>query len=153
MTVIKRGDARIKTGAEDDPLGAFTAELISDTGGLTQFDAFIETLPPGSASSYSHWHNATDEMVLMLSGRVTLTENGAETFLEPGDAAVWPAGTPVAHSLRNTGQEDARYLVIGTLTAADRVTYPDLDRVMIYDRDADTRRYETLDGKPATPPF
>lgn len=153
MTVIRRGEARMETAPADDPLGPFMSERISDTGGLSQFGAFIETLPPGSASSYSHWHAAEDEMVLILSGTVTLTENGVETLLERGDAAVWAAGTPVAHSLRNTGTEDARYFVVGTRMASDRVTYPDLDRVMIHDRDTDTRRYETLDGAPATKPF
>ena len=152
MTVIKRGTARMDSGRSDDPLGPYTAELISDTGGLSQFGAFIETLPPGSASSFNHWHLTEDEMVLMLSGSVTLIEDGVETTLEPGDSATWTAGAAVGLNLRNDSDSDARYLVIGTRAAGDRVTYPTQNRVLIYDRTTDTRRYETLDGRPSTKP-
>ncbi|WP_299698933.1 cupin domain-containing protein [uncultured Tateyamaria sp.] len=152
MTVIKRGTARTDSGKANGPLGPYTAELISDTGGLTQFGAFIETLPPGSSSSYNHWHATEDEMILMLSGTVTLIEDDTETTLTEGDAATWTAGTPVGHNLRNDSRADARYVVIGTRAPQDRVTYPTLDRVLINDRTSNSRRYETLDGKPSTKP-
>ncbi len=58
MTVIKKGTAKADTGGQNHPLGPYRAELISDSAGLTQFGAFIEELPPGSSSSYSHWHTA-----------------------------------------------------------------------------------------------
>ncbi|WP_299615185.1 cupin domain-containing protein [uncultured Tateyamaria sp.] len=152
MTVIKRGTARMDKGGAGATLGPYTAELLSDTGGLTQFGAFVETLPPGSASSHNHWHTTEDEMILMLSGTLTLIEDGTETTLVAGDAATWAAGTPVGHNLRNDSDADARYVLIGTRVAQDRVTYPTLDRVLIYDRANDIRRYETLDGQPSTKP-
>jgi hypothetical protein len=43
----------------------------SDTGGITQFGAFVECLPPGSRSSLCHWHLREDEFVYMLEGEVT----------------------------------------------------------------------------------
>ncbi|GGX50704.1 cupin [Tateyamaria omphalii] len=152
MTVIKRGTARTESGKADDRLGPYKAERISDTGDLSQFGAFIETLPPGSASSFNHWHEAVDEMILVLSGTVTLVEDGIETVLEPGDAATWAAGVPIGHNLRNDSDSDARYLVIGTRAPSDRVTYPTRNRVLIFDRTTDDRRYETLDGRPSTKP-
>ncbi len=42
------------------PCGPYRALLVSDTSGLTQFGAFIEILPPGSASSIKHWHAHED---------------------------------------------------------------------------------------------
>ncbi|WP_299045641.1 cupin domain-containing protein [uncultured Tateyamaria sp.] len=152
MTVIKAGTARTDAGGNDTSLGPYRAELLSDTGGLTQFGAFIEDLPPGSRSSHAHWHRTEDEMVLILSGTVTLIENGVETALTPGDAACWRAGDPVAHCMQNRSDAPARYVVIGTRVNADTVTYPDHDRVLIYDRTTDTRIYQTLDGRPATQP-
>jgi len=152
MTVIKAGAARTETGGQDSTLGPYRAELISDTARLTQFGAFIEELPPGSRSSHSHWHTTEDEMVLILAGSTTLVENGVETVLHPGDAACWRAGDPTAHSMENRTNAPVRYVVIGTRAASDRVTYPDLDRVLIFERSTDTRRYETLDGKPASKP-
>ena len=37
-------------------LGPYRYQLLSDPGGLTQFGAFIEELPPGSYSGQRHWH-------------------------------------------------------------------------------------------------
>lgn len=152
MTVIRAGTARTDTGGDTSALGPFRAELISDTAGLTQFGAFIEELPPGSRSSFSHWHKTEDEMVLILSGTITLIEGDTETDLRPGDAACWRAGDPVGHCMHNRSDAPVRYVVIGTRAPTDRVTYPDHDRVLIHDRTSDMRTYETLDGQPATKP-
>ena len=72
-------------------LGPYRYQLLSDPGGLTQFGAFIEELPPGSTSGRRHWHETEDEMVLILSGEVVLVED-EESILRAGDAACWPAG-------------------------------------------------------------
>ncbi len=153
MSLVKRGTAKTDTGGADDPLGAFSAELISDTVGLTQFGAFIEELPPGSASSFAHWHAEEDEMVLVLSGTPTLVEGDSETVLAPGDAACWKAGEAVGHCLQNHSDHPVRYLVIGTRSPKDIVTYPGLERILHYDRKADTRVFTTLDGQPAEAPY
>ncbi|MEM6373343.1 MAG: cupin domain-containing protein [Pseudomonadota bacterium] len=152
MTVIKAGHARQETGGTETSLGPYTAELISDTAGLTQFGAFIETLPPGSSSSHTHWHETEDEMVLILSGTLTLTEGDVETQLMSADAACWRAGDPVGHSMQNRSNAPVRYVVNGTRAGADTITYPNHNRVLFYDRTTDTRRYETLDGAPSTRP-
>ena len=151
MTVVRKGTATVDDGTHNT-LGPYRAERISDTAGLTQFGALIEVLPPGSRSSHSHWHAAEDEMILMLDGTLTLTENGVATILEPGDAACWRAGEPVAHCMYNHADAPARYVVIGTRAAQDTVTYPALDRMLHHARVSDTRRYTTLDGRPAATP-
>ena len=152
MPVIKAGTAKTREGDAGSPLGAHRAQLISDTGHLTQFGALIEELPPGSRSSHPHWHQEEDEMVLLLSGTLILIENGSETELQPGDAACWPAGQAVAHSMENRGDAPARYVVIGTRVPRDTITYPDHDRILTYDRAAGTRSYHTRDGRPASKP-
>jgi uncharacterized cupin superfamily protein len=126
-------------------LGPYGYLLISDPGGLTQYGAFVEELPPGSRSSFRHWHETEDEMVYMLSGEVVLIEN-EETILRPGEAAAWPAGLAVGHCLENRSTEVARYLIIGTRNAADRYHYPDHD--LIVERDGQTRRNFHADGRP-----
>lgn len=152
MPIVRAGKARREEAGPDDPLGAYTAELISDTGGLTQFGAFVEELAPGGRSSLPHWHREEDEMVLILSGTVALWEDGGETGLEPGDAVCWPAGDEIAHCLVNRGADTARYVVIGTRALLDRVTYPEHDRVQHVDRRNGERRFTTLAGAPADKP-
>jgi uncharacterized cupin superfamily protein len=131
------------------PCGPARMLRYSDSGGLTQFGAFVEILSPGSRSSLCHWHEREDEMVYMLEGQVTLWEGGTARQLNPGEAATFRAGDPAGHYLQNDGTAEARYLVIGTRAGADRITYPDHDRIIDYDDRAGVETITTLDGRPA----
>jgi uncharacterized cupin superfamily protein len=125
-------------------LGDYAYQLLSDPGGLTQFGAFIEILPPGTRSSFRHWHAAEDEMVVILSGEVVLVEDH-EDLLRAGDVAAWPAGLAVGHCLLNRSGDDARYLVIGTRGTRDVIHYPDHD--LVTEKDGTARRYLHADGR------
>lgn len=124
--------------------GPYSYQLLSDPGGLAQFGAFIETLPPGSSSSFRHWHETEDEMVYVLYGEVVLIEND-ETVLRAGEAAAWPAGQRIGHCLANRSTQTATYLVIGTRNQHDIIHYPDHD--LITHKDGTTRRYTHADGR------
>lgn len=125
--------------------GPYRYQLLSDPGGLTQFGAFLEELPPGSRSGHRHWHEAEDEMILMLAGEVVLVED-QETLLRAGDVACWPAGHPVGHRLDNRSDAPARYLVIGSRRPRDRIHCTDYD--LITEKDGPARRYLRRDGTP-----
>lgn len=126
-------------------LGPYRYQLLSDPGGLTQFGAFVEELPPGSYSGQRHWHETEDEMVLILAGEAVLIED-SETILRAGDAACWPAGHPVGHRLLNRSDAPVRYLVIGTRNARDTIHYSDHD--LITHKDGTARVYLHRDGTP-----
>lgn len=144
------GDA---SDGQDNPCGPYEALLYSDAGGLTQFRAFVEVLPPGSRSSIKHWHSTEDEMVYMLAGEVLIHEGDTTTPLRPGEAATFKAGDPVGHCLENASDAEARYLVIGTRGAADTITYPDHDRILRFTRTPETRNWTDFDGNPAQSPY
>ena len=135
----------------DGACGPFEALLFSDSGGLTQFGAFEEILPPGSSSSIAHWHSEEDEMVYILEGEATLHEGGATHVMTPGMAATFAAGSAVGHCLENRSDAPLRYLVIGTRAPHDRVTYPDHDRVLHVTRRSNERRWTHINGSPADP--
>jgi uncharacterized cupin superfamily protein len=154
MPVIKHKTAQSEAPETPHPiLGSYTAQLISDTGGLTQFGAFTETLAPGGFSSIKHWHAQEDEMVYMLAGIAVLHEGDSQTALYPGDAATFKAGTALGHCLENQSDDPATYLVIGTRGPADVVTYPDNDRILTFQRTPKQRSFTTLDGAPADSPY
>lgn len=154
MPVFRMDQVRTEdSDGAGNPCGPFRALLLSDSGGLTQFGAFIEILPPGSRSSLKHWHAAEDEMIHVLAGTVDLHEGASITALHPGDTATFRAGDPAGHCLVNTSEAEARYMVIGTRAAADVITYPDHDRVLRFDRAAGTRAYTDLAGAPAGSPY
>lgn len=110
-------------------IGPYAHAVLGDTGGLTQFGAHIEVLPPGSRSSHRHWHETEDEMVYVLKGEVVLIEE-TEATLRAGDAAAWPAKHPVGHCLENRSDTDATYLVIGRRSMDDVVHYPDAGLIL-----------------------
>lgn len=146
----------VKTDSDDgagNPCGPYRALLFSDSGGLTQFGAFEEILPPGSLSSVKHWHAGEDEMVYVLQGQVTLHEGDNSVVMGPGEAATFKAGEPVGHCLENRGDTEVRYLVIGTRSLGDIVTYPDHNRVLHFDRETDSRRWSDHAGAPADSPY
>ncbi len=151
MTVIKSGAAKIKAGEAHPLIGSYFAELISDSGNLTQFGAFVETLTPGSKSSLLHWHSEEDELVYMLKGTVTLHEGDKRTTLSPGDAASFKAGDPVGHCLENVSSEDAVYFLVGTRSADDIVTYPGRNRRLI--RKADKHWWTDEAGELGSDPY
>lgn len=124
--------------------GPYAYQLLSDPGGLTQFGAFVETLPPGSASGHRHWHECEDEMIYILSGELVLVED-AETVLRAGDAACWPAGQAVGHRLDNRSGAPASYLVIDTRNQSDIIHYSDHD--LITHKNGTARRYFARDGR------
>ena len=93
--------------------GPYAEVSVGDVAGIDQFGVRLERLPPGSRSSYRHWHETEDEFVFVLSGEVMLVED-TETLLRAGEAAGWRAGAPVAHCLENRSAEDATILVVGT---------------------------------------
>lgn len=129
MPAFREQDVARETG--DHPrLGGYAALLFSDAGDLTQFGAAVETLPPGSASSDRHWHEAEDEFAYVLEGELTLVEEDGETLMRPGDAACWRAGVPTGHHLVNRSERPARFLIVGTRARDDRVHYSDRDQLM-----------------------
>lgn len=124
--------------------GPYRAWPFSDEGGLTQFGAFTEELPPGASSSHRHWHEAEDEFLYVLKGCVTVIDNAGPHDLMPGDAACWRAGDGNAHHLVNRTGAPVLYLVAGSRMPDDEVHYPDVD--LHYSRKGAVRRQMRKDG-------
>jgi uncharacterized cupin superfamily protein len=139
--------------APDDICGPARALWISEAAGLTQFGAFVEVLEPGSRSALVHWHEAEDELVLVLEGEITLVEGDRETLLRPGEAAAFRAGVPVAHCLLNRSDRPTRCLVVGTRAPLDRIVYPGHDRICVRDRSQPDDVWTDLAGRPASNPY
>ncbi len=57
-----------------------------------------------------HVHDTDAEVYYVLEGELTLTENGKDFVLRPGDASYAHSGT--AHSIQNRSQAPARMLAL-----------------------------------------
>jgi uncharacterized cupin superfamily protein len=153
MTVITPGRMVLEENPPGSPCGQSQTLWISEAGGLTQFGAFIEILPPGSRSSIKHWHSEEDEMIYVLEGEITLVQGTSETVLHSGDAATFRAGEPVGHHPENRSQAPTRCLVMGTRAPVDRITYPDHDRICHRDRSRPDDVWTDGQGNPASSPY
>src|SRR5262245_46994643 len=96
----------------DAPCAARTRRRLGDAGGLRDFGVNLMTLPPGGWSSQRHWHCHEDEFVYVLSGELTLVEDGGETPLRAGDCAAFPKGTGNGHHLVNRSATLATWLEV-----------------------------------------
>jgi len=133
--IVRKGQARTK--ARDEPgFGAMQTASFSDSAGITQYGAYLQTLQPGARSSTRHWHEQEDEFLYVVSGRVTVVENDGPHILEPGDAACWPAGVPNAHHVLNESSEPCSYLIVGTRVTHDICHYPDVGKTLYNEGEA-----------------
>ena len=110
--------------------------------GLTDFGASHVRLEPGAWSSQRHWHEAEDEMVIMLSGEAVLVDDAGETPLRAGDVAVFRKNDGNGHCLRNSGDADCTFVAIGR-PPTSTCHYPDIDL-----RFPGTGGYTHTDGTP-----
>ena len=99
--------------------------LLSEAGGLTQFGAYRDSLPPGATSTRRHWHDSEDEFLYVLEGVATVIDNDGPQDLAAGDAACWRHGEPNAHHIKNLTNAPLRYLIVGSRVARDICHYPD----------------------------
>jgi uncharacterized cupin superfamily protein len=111
----------------DAPCLERVRKRLGDAGGLSQFGVNLVHLPPGGWSSQRHWHSNEDEFVYVLSGEVVQISDAGEKILRAGDCAAYPKNEADGHHLVNKSSATAIYLEIGTRTADDFCSYPDID--------------------------
>ena len=111
----------------DAPCAERIRQRLGDAGGLTDFGLNIMHLPAGNWSSQRHWHSHEDEFVYVISGELTLVEDGGETILRAGDCAAFPKNTGNGHHMINRSGAAAVYLEIGSRWDADLTTCSDID--------------------------
>ena len=111
-------------------VGARSQQRVGHAGGLSQFGANIVTLPAGALSSLRHWHEQQDEILIVLSGELTLVDDTGETPLKAGDVCTFPAGEANGHMIVNNSETDGRFFVVGTHTATETGWYSDLDMMV-----------------------
>lgn len=100
---------------------------LGDATGLTGLGIHLIEVQPGFETTEYHMHHFEDEAVYVLSGEAT-AEIGDEEFpIKPGDFIGYRKGG-LAHTIRNTGNEVFRCLVIGQRLAQDVGDYPRLGK-------------------------
>jgi uncharacterized cupin superfamily protein len=96
---------------------------LGDATGLTGFGFHIIEVEPGHETTEHHLHYQEDECVFVLSGTATAIIGDEEFAIFPGDFIGYRKGG-LAHSIKNTGTDILRCIVVGERLPHDVCDYP-----------------------------
>ena len=99
---------------------------LGDLVGLKNIGFHIIKVLPGHESTEYHVHFCEDECVYILSGNATVTIDETDYEVSTGDFIGYPAGVP--HTMKNTGTEVLRCIVVGQRLTHDVSDYPRLGK-------------------------
>ncbi len=99
-------------------------------------------LNPGQYSFPYHFHRHAEELMMVLSGTMTLRSPDGFEVMTKGDLVFFEMGETGAHQFYNHSSEPCTYLDIRTLFGTDVAEYPDSGKINIlpaqeiFDKDA-----------------
>ncbi|MGR3759828.1 cupin domain-containing protein [Roseobacteraceae bacterium NS-SX3] len=100
---------------------------LGDAAGLTGFGFHLIEVAPGHETTEHHAHHYEDECVYVLAGEATACLGEEEVPVKAGDFLGYRKGG-LPHSIRNTGTETLRCIVVGERLAHDVADYPRLQK-------------------------
>lgn len=100
---------------------------LGDLVGLKNLGFHIIEVSPGYESTEYHVHSAEDECVYILSGTAVVTIDEQDYEVNAGDFIGYPAGG-LPHTMKNTGSEVLRCIVVGQRLDYDIGDYPRLGK-------------------------
>ena len=100
---------------------------LGDRIGLKNIGFHIIEVLPGHESTEYHVHFFEDECVYILSGKATVTIDETDYEVTTGDFIGYPAGG-LPHTMKNTGTEVLRCIVVGQRLTHDVSDYPRLGK-------------------------
>ena len=100
---------------------------LGDVVGLKNLGFHIIEVLPGYESTEYHVHSCEDECVYILSGNATVTIDETDYEVSAGDFIGYPAGG-LPHTMKNTGMEVLRCIVVGQRLRQDVGDYPRLGK-------------------------
>ncbi|MEX2961784.1 cupin domain-containing protein [Microbulbifer sp. TYP-18] len=100
---------------------------LGDLTGISGFGFHIIELEPGRESTEYHCHRFEDECVYILQGEAQVQIGEEIHTVTAGDFIGYPAGGP-PHTMRNTGRELLRCIVVGQRLDHDVADYPNKNK-------------------------
>ena len=101
---------------------------IAYRAGAERLGGSLYELDPGQATFGYHWHTANEEMLVVLSGTVTLRTPDGERAVGAGEVVAFPRGEGGAHQMINDTDAPVRFLVFSEMRGPDICGYPDIGK-------------------------
>jgi uncharacterized cupin superfamily protein len=102
---------------------------VARAAGSQKVGATVYEIPPGKKNLPYHFHHAVEELIIVLSGRLSLRTPEGDRELAVGEVVACPAGPKGGHQLRNVGDEPARAIIASSKADADFLVYPDSNKL------------------------
>jgi len=114
---------------EDQPEGRKRRIVDGNSIGATLYE-----LSKGGGVAY-HFHHGSEELLIVLTGRLTLRTPDGTREAAAGEIVHFAAGPEGAHGITNAADDEpVRYLMVSTRVSPDATEYPDTRRLAIYGR-------------------
>jgi len=91
----------------------------------------LRVLNPGQFSYPYHFHRHAEELMMIISGSMTMRSHKGFDILTKGDIVFFEMGKTGAHQFLNHCTEPCTYLDVRTLIGVDVCEYPDSGKVNI----------------------
>lgn len=105
---------------------------VGERAGAEELGASVYTLQPGDEMVF-HYHVQREELLIVLSGSLSLrTATGCEELPE-GEVVAFPRGERGAHGYRNATDQPVRVLMVSEMNGPNISVYPDKNQVGIFD--------------------
>jgi uncharacterized cupin superfamily protein len=115
---------------EDSPDGR--RARIGRQAGSERLGMSLYEFAPGEGMAF-HYHIQREELLIVLSGRLSLRTAGGWEELPEGEVVAFPRGESGAHGYENRSDAPVRALVVSEMNAPNVSVYPDENRVGVFD--------------------
>jgi uncharacterized cupin superfamily protein len=134
MATIFKND-KIEFKADQDKIDnfrLFTASPRLFTAAKSKNLVFdLRMLNPGQFSFPYHFHRNAEELMMIISGSMTMRSPDGLEIVSKGDIVFIEMGETGAHQFYNHSEEPCTYLDVRTLFGIDVVEYPDSGKINI----------------------
>lgn len=125
----------LKFEAYSEALNDFKIEtLVPRLGSIAKSKNFvfdIRKLDPDKFSFPYHFHRNGEELILILSGSMTLRTEEGFTIMQEGEIVFFEVGESGAHQFYNHSDKPCTYFDLRTTTGIDVAEYPDSGKVNV----------------------
>jgi uncharacterized cupin superfamily protein len=116
---------------EDAPDGGRRARLGTEAGS-EHLGASLYELGPGEGMVF-HYHIQREELMIVLSGELSLRTADGWEDLDEGAVVAFPRGEHGAHGFENRTNRPVRVLIVSEQNAPNISVYPDTNEVGVFD--------------------